>query len=316
VFFGLNLNELQTFRDRVNAVTPADISRAARSYLHPDKLTVVLVGDASSFVKQLPAAGFDTFDVIPASELDLFSPDLRRKALSPRGQYRPAADVQPAGRTKPDTAKVLLDKAIAAKGGLAKLRAIRTLRAETTTTVRAPTGTVTFPSTTWIEYPDHFRVDAQMPGGSLAQVFAGGRFWMQDAGGVNEMPEQARAPMQSAIERDVIRLLVRAADGELIVREIDADEPQQDALEISGGGMAAVSLYVNRDNGLIEKARYTSGAEGRSEERYSDYRRVNSVQFAFHTLLKRGSLPEIERDVKTIRYNVPIPPGLFVKPPS
>jgi hypothetical protein len=31
-------------------------------------------------------------------------------------------------------------------------------------------------------------------------------------------------------------------------------------------------------------------------------------------VLRRGSLPEIERDVKTIRYNVPLPAGLFVKP--
>jgi len=56
--------------------------------------------------------------------------------------------------------------------------------------------------------------------------------------------------------------------------------------------------------------------EGRSEELYSDYRDVNGVQFAFHTVLKRGSLPEIERDVKTIHYNVRLPPGLFVKPGS
>src|SRR5205823_11041710 len=73
VFFGLNLNDLQTYRERVNAITADDVQRGARNYLHPDKLTVVLVGDASAFVKQLPGAGFDTFEVIPAAELDLSS---------------------------------------------------------------------------------------------------------------------------------------------------------------------------------------------------------------------------------------------------
>src|SRR2546423_761545 len=44
VFFGLNLNDLQTYRERVNAVTPEDVQRVAREYLHPDRLTIVLVG--------------------------------------------------------------------------------------------------------------------------------------------------------------------------------------------------------------------------------------------------------------------------------
>src|SRR5688572_24664428 len=36
VFFGLDLRELETFRERVNAVTVDDIQRVARTYLHPD----------------------------------------------------------------------------------------------------------------------------------------------------------------------------------------------------------------------------------------------------------------------------------------
>lgn len=314
VFFGLSLNDLQTFRERVNAVSPDDIMRVARNYLHPEKLTIVLVGDASAFVKQLPGAGFDKFDVIPASELDLVSPDLRRKAASTRGEYQQAAYLQPANRVTANPANAWLDKAIAAKGGLAKLKSIRTVRAETTTTVRAPTGTVAFPSTAWIEYPDRFRLDAETPAGKLAQVYADGHYWVQDANGVKEMPEEGRAPMRSAIQRDIIRVLVKAGAGELVVREIDSDDPLLAAIEVSGGGLPPLSLYINRDNGLIERARYTSGSEGRSEELFSDYRSVNGVQFAFHTVLRRGSLPEIERDVKTIRYNVPLPAGLFVKP--
>ena len=124
----------------------------------------------------------------------------------------------------------------------------------------------------------------------------------------------AEAMLRSAVERDLIRVLVKAGSGDLVVREIDSDDPQLAAIEISGGGMTPVSLYVNRDNGLVEKTRYIAVAEVRSEELYSDYRDVKGVQFAFHTVLRRGSLPEIERDVRTILYNVPLPPGLFVKP--
>ncbi len=57
VYFGLDLQELQTFRERVNAVTVDDIQRVARTYLRPDRLSIVLVGDASKFEKQLAGAG-------------------------------------------------------------------------------------------------------------------------------------------------------------------------------------------------------------------------------------------------------------------
>src|SRR5207249_1541550 len=49
LFYGLPVEDLQTFRQRVNAVTVDDIQRVARAYLKPDRLSVVLVGNASVF---------------------------------------------------------------------------------------------------------------------------------------------------------------------------------------------------------------------------------------------------------------------------
>src|SRR5690606_18445077 len=53
LFYGLDLDQLESFRQRVYAVTPADIQRVAREYLRPDRLSIVLVGDADSFESQL-----------------------------------------------------------------------------------------------------------------------------------------------------------------------------------------------------------------------------------------------------------------------
>ena len=53
LFYGLPLDQLQTFRDRVNAVTPDDVQRVAKLYLRPDRLSVVLVGNAKAFAPQL-----------------------------------------------------------------------------------------------------------------------------------------------------------------------------------------------------------------------------------------------------------------------
>ena len=77
-FYELPLDEIETFRARVQAVTRDDIARVARRYLQPDRLSIVLVGNAAGFVDQLPAVGFDDFEVIPIEELDLMSASLRR----------------------------------------------------------------------------------------------------------------------------------------------------------------------------------------------------------------------------------------------
>ena len=317
VFFGLDLNDLQTYRERVNAVSVDDVQRVARSYLHPDRLTVVLVGDASAFVKQLPGAGFDKFEVIPASELDLFAPDLRRKAAAGL-RLQPVSFMVPAvtsATPRRDDARKLLDQAIAAKGGLAKLRAIRTVRSEGTVTARSAGAPVPFGIVTSIEYPDRYRVDADTPAGKVAQVYADGRYWVQDANGVSEMPPAAQGPIQSSVQRDIVRVLLKAAAGQLVVRDVDSDDPLRGAIEITGGGMVPLTLVINRDNGLIEKARYVAGpGEGRSEEEYSDYRNVNGIQVPFHTVVRRAGLSPLERDVKTVRFNVPLPVGLFTKP--
>lgn len=313
VFFGLNMSDLQTYRERVNAVRIDDLQRVARGYLHPDRLTIVLVGDAAAFTRQLPGAGFDKFEVIPAAELDLFSADLRRKPAAARGGYQPASYLVSRTAEQSDAAKMLLNKAIASKGGLAKLQGIKTVRVEGTMTSQSIGEPVAFPVVTSIEYPDRFRVDANMPQGKVSQVYANGAYWVEGPDGVRSLNADQAGPIRAAVERDTVRLLVGAAAGQLIVREVDAEAPEFGALEVSGGGIAPVTLIINRDNGLIEKAHY-SGPDGRSEEIYSDYRNVSGIQVPFHTVLRRGGTAPIQRDVKTIRYNVPLPAALFTRP--
>ena len=77
VFFELPVEEIETFRERVLAVTPDDVQRVARQYIRPDRLSIVLVGNASEFVPQLRQVGFTEFEVIPIEQLDLMSATLR-----------------------------------------------------------------------------------------------------------------------------------------------------------------------------------------------------------------------------------------------
>ena len=78
LFYGLPLEHLQNFRDRVNAVTVDDIQRVARALLRPDRLSIVLVGNASAFASQLRGVGFDTFETVDLGDLDLMAANFKR----------------------------------------------------------------------------------------------------------------------------------------------------------------------------------------------------------------------------------------------
>jgi zinc protease len=49
----LPANYLQTYRDKINAVTAADIQRVANKYIQPDKIAMVIVGDTGEILKQV-----------------------------------------------------------------------------------------------------------------------------------------------------------------------------------------------------------------------------------------------------------------------
>ena len=61
---GLEVDYLETYRSRIADVTAADVRRAAREHLHPDRAAIVVVGDASRVREELAAIGpvemFDT----------------------------------------------------------------------------------------------------------------------------------------------------------------------------------------------------------------------------------------------------------------
>jgi zinc protease len=75
--FGLGREFLDTYRDRISAVTAADVQRFGSTRLHPDQMVIVLVGKAAAFGPQL-AKELGPYETIPAAEFDPLAPNLRR----------------------------------------------------------------------------------------------------------------------------------------------------------------------------------------------------------------------------------------------
>src|SRR5262249_30602723 len=96
LFYGQDLKDLETFRERVDRVTVGDVTRVSREFLKPDRLAIVLVGDAQAFVADLKALGFADFERIPLAQLDLNSPTLKRISVPGRDRSRPHPLLPPA----------------------------------------------------------------------------------------------------------------------------------------------------------------------------------------------------------------------------
>ena len=339
VFYELPLEEITTFRERVLAVTPADIQRVAQQYIRPDRLSVVLVGNARAFVPQLRAVGFTDFEVIPAAELDLMSATLRKEA--PRVSNDPVLPRQPA-RTMPayladqvnpsatrpvasidPESRELLARVVQAKGGLERLKSVRTVIADATTTLELPPPQQPFtgPSTTYVTYPDKFRIDAATPDGQVVQIYSAGRGWVKTPKGVQVVAGGTLDTFTANVRRDMIPLLIAASEGRYSMR-LRPDEKGRlgqirKVLEISGDGLEPVSLHVDPDM-LLASVSYTISAGTprpiRVEEVFSDYRPVEGVQVAYEARVLHDGRPVVRRTLTKVALNTSLDPSLFERP--
>jgi len=337
LFYGLPVGDLQNFRERVNAVTVDDIQRVAKLYLKPDRLSVVLVGNAAEFKNQLQGVGFGGFETVDLQNLDLTAVDFKRpmrraanNIVGPPFQGRRGADggpERPAPRYSQQSAvgqnpaRALLDRVINAMGGIAALRAVKTIVAIQTVTTPTPQGPRDTDTTSYIAYPDKFRVEATTPVGVLSSGFDGQVAWARDPSGVHEVPAEGITEARNNLKRDVIRMLLEAADNQLGVRLLQdvrgADGRQQRVLEFTGPDQNPIVLNVDGETFRVLSESYAAGTGGQAlvSETFSDYRTVNGVQMPFSAERRAGPLT-VRRRVTNLQINSPIDPSQFARPRS
>jgi hypothetical protein len=247
-----------------------------------------------------------------------------------RAQQPPAPRPRPDSARQPDSdedeasvraARELLAAVVKAKGGLAALKAVRTVVAEAETTFQLDQGAVPSTTTTYIVYPDKFRVDAMLGTDRVAQVYNAGAAWQQDPGGVRDAPAAMRSEFEASVHRDMIPMLVAAAEGRLLVRPRQAEKTRDGrtvkALEISGVQLKPVTLFVDEKMLIAGQSFSTLGPGNQpvvAEEVFSDYRAVDGVQVPFEARLLQNGRAILTRTLKSVRFNTPVSESLFSRP--
>jgi outer membrane lipoprotein-sorting protein len=220
-----------------------------------------------------------------------------------------------------DAAKAVVMRAVAARGGLETLRAVKTVVATAATVLTTPNGPLRAETKTYIQYPGRFRVEATVPSGALIQACVDGEAWLQDPTGVRDAPPGMRDEFRQSVLRDVVNLLIAASDDKLMGRRV-ADEKglggrAQDVVELWSDELAPVRLYVDRETGQVARESYRAqgplGPETTVEE-FEDYRDVGGLSVPFRAVVRRDSAPLLARTITQVQVNVDLPPGIFIKP--
>jgi len=80
--YGYDRKWLETYRDKLDAVTAQQVQSFAKRRIHPERALIVLAGNASVFKAALEKA-YGPVEVIPFTDVDVLQPDLRKAAEKP-----------------------------------------------------------------------------------------------------------------------------------------------------------------------------------------------------------------------------------------
>jgi len=245
----------------------------------------------------------------------------RPKTLAPRPAYQQAsaqAPAEPSAAEKEQIAAVI-KSAMAAHGGLDTVVGVKSLISEARTTVTTGNGRVNATTRTSIEYPDRVRVDAKLPEAEVVQVYADGKGWLRDPGGVHDAPAEMLKDFQAGVLRDPIALLRAAGTGQLAVRLLP-DETRDGktlrVLTVSNDAISSVKLFFDAQRGTLLRLGYDSRGPGAlyTEEIFDDFRSIDGVSIPFKASVVRSGRVVLVRELTDVKINPAIAPDTFVRP--
>jgi outer membrane lipoprotein-sorting protein len=204
-----------------------------------------------------------------------------------------------------------------------RLRGIKNITATTKAIGLGPNAQQgTIETVTYLEYPNHVRVESKTPRGDTVQVFDGSHAWVRDPAGTHDVPQQMVHDLEGNLRRDTVAALLAAADGQINARQLldakDENGALRFALELSGPDLDPTILYIDPETSLVVKQSYVAGGRGTPlvEELFTDYRPVDGVQVAFGTIVRIRGESVLDRRVTTFTINAPVSPALFKRPTS
>src|SRR5579862_5018018 len=189
--------------------------------------------------------------------------------------------------TRAQTADEIVNKSIAARGGIDKIKAIQTVRLTSKITLG---GSMEGRLIVDLKRPGKLREEVSMNGSSMIRTTDGSSGWAlnqfagQDAAVPIAADEMATMEQKADFDRPLVDYKAKGNQVELLGKEkINGKDAYKLKITLKGG--AVRYDYIDPDNfhEVAWEGKITvGGKESNAKSWFSDYREVNGVQFPFH----------------------------------
>ena len=297
-YFGYPLDWLERYRQGIEKVTTAQARAAATKYLQPDKFAILVVGPSEGRDRPLTEFG-------PVTAVDITIPE-------------PAAPRVAGGDPKKGMA--LIEKAVQAMGGAARVDSVRTIEQKGMATVSAGGQSIDVKTSNFIAFPDRLRQDMVTPMGTMTSVLTPKAAFAVSPRGAQPLPDSRRADLEKSLLRHPLALLqarrqpdfkalatgTGTADGKAV--ELVSDERRGEvvtlALDAASGQLVSITY---RGTGA-------TGTPGEIVQTFSDWRTVDGISYPFGYASTFDGQPQMSAKAESLAVDAPVNEADFTMP--
>lgn len=218
--------------------------------------------------------------------------------------------------------RALIEKAVEALGGAARLDGLASYQERGTTGSRTPQGVTEIKTALLLHYPYKIRIERTLSFGTIATIITPeGGFYVLPRGG-GELSEVQRAAYIKQLQTNPLAILRARRDpafNAVVAGAGKAAEIEVEQVEVSGGGVSAtlgIEPKTGRILSLTYRGRGDGGAYGKIVRTFSDFRAVGGLTLPFKIVgtFNGESEPSQTSTVESIVVNGELPLSLFEKP--
>lgn len=230
----------------------------------------------------------------------------------------------PARADEQAEARALIDKAVQAVGGEAKLAAAKAYTRKAKGTFHGPAGAVPFTGEWVVSLPGRVReaVDSESGGMKFraVKVIAGDKGWLRINDTLVELDKDAVAEEDEQMYAAWVATLLPLKDKEFTLAPLGeskvGDRPAA-GVKVTRKGRRDVTLFFDKEKGWLLKAEWrvkAGNAEVAQEVVYDDYQEADGLKGPRKTTVKRDGKVFVETEVTELKLLDKPDPKSFEKP--
>jgi hypothetical protein len=225
-----------------------------------------------------------------------------------------------------DDARAIVAKAVAAQGGEEKLAKIRAGRSKLKGTLFADGREIAFTGEEMFQLPGQVKIVLNLKntpaGQTVVEVIDGDKGWISINGKATEADADALARMKQQVYLSrVIWLTPLLKDKEFeltTLKETKVNDKPALAVKVASKGQKEVSLYFDKESGLLVKLDYPTknnlGRDVTQEDNFSNYAEVGGVKLPKKSVAFQDGKKLMELEVTEAQFPDSIPAREFAKP--